>query len=116
MVRPRLLSPEERTRRAGACKRRWLAENCEYNRLQKRLIAARPESLARRRQLRRERQEAQRAPQLSLPAHGVGNRVLHVCTIALNLWQGLCVLSPCTRPSQCTQLVHRDAFGTLVQL
>eukprot|EP00969_Alexandrium_andersonii_P053065 2331398-Alexandrium_andersonii.AAC.1 len=58
MARPRTLSPEERARRADACKRRWLVNNYEYNRLQKRILAARPEYLARRRQLRRERQGA----------------------------------------------------------
>ena len=66
MGRPKVLTSEERARRADARKRRWLDENYEYNKLQKRLIAARPESLARRRQLRRERQEAQKGHDFGL--------------------------------------------------
>ena len=65
MGRPRTLSTEERARRDDACKRRWLVENYEYNRLQKRVLAARPEYLARRRQLRLERLGAAATAQAS---------------------------------------------------
>ena len=48
MARAKMLSAEEYARRQDACKRRWLAENYEYNRFQKNALAARPEYLARR--------------------------------------------------------------------
>ena len=51
MARAKVLTVEEYARRQDACKRRWLAENYEYNRFQNNGLAARPEYLARRREL-----------------------------------------------------------------
>jgi hypothetical protein len=53
-----LLDPEERRRRADLSKRRWLVANYEYNKIQKRAIAARPEYLALRRTRYHERRLA----------------------------------------------------------
>jgi hypothetical protein len=57
MARTAKLSPTERARRADACKRAWVQRNAEYNRLQKRIIAGRPDRLAKRREQYREMRE-----------------------------------------------------------
>jgi hypothetical protein len=61
-----LLDPAERRRRADLSKRRWLAANYEYNKVQKRAIGARPAYLAIRRERYKERMLA-RPPKVAKP-------------------------------------------------